>query len=130
MWPKVRISRTRPQESESSQLAPLIRPIARSHYRTQQAREVNHQYLADEIIGHSISRLLPVGDPDELTLMAEPVRRGETIEDFETRSIRQDSRTLEVSLTLSPIRDETGRVVGVLCLGVDVSERNRLIRAE
>src|SRR5687767_11887499 len=65
----------------------------------------------------------------ELTLIAERIRRGETIEDFETRTIRKDGRTLEVSLTLSPIR-ETGRVVGVLCLGVDVSERNRLVRAE
>jgi PAS domain S-box-containing protein len=87
-------------------------------------------YLADEIIGQSISRLLPVGDPDELTLMAERVRRGETIEDFETRSLRKDGRTIEVSLTLSPIRDEIGKVVGVLCLGVDVSEHNRLVRAE
>src|ERR1044071_121133 len=71
-------------------------------------------YLAEEIIRQSVLRILP--DNDELTLMAERVRRGETIEDFETRATRKDGRTIEVSLTLSPIRDEIGKVVGVLCL--------------
>ena len=134
-------------EAECEELSKMLQPevasvlqlAKRGHYCVAPGRydcpmepsaEQLYGYLAEEIMGQSISRLLPGGDSDELTLMAERVRRGETIEDFETRSIRKDGRTIEVSLTLSPIRDEIGKVVGVLCLGVDVSEHRRLVRAE
>src|SRR5262245_7622006 len=87
-------------------------------------------YPAQEIIGQSISRLVPSDDRDQLPLIAERIRRGETIEDFETRRIRKDGQTIDVSLTMSPLRDEIRRIVGVVCLGSDMSERNRLDRAE
>src|SRR5262249_44717115 len=79
-------------------------------------------YPAQEIIGQSISRLVPSDDRDQLSLIAERIRRGETIEDFETRRIRKDGQTIDVSLTMSPLRDEMRRIVGVVCLGSDMSE--------
>jgi PAS domain S-box-containing protein len=87
-------------------------------------------YTAEEIIGQSVSKLMPSDDSDQLLLIAERIRRGETIEDFEVQRVRRDGRTIDVSLTVSPIRDEIRKIVGVLYLGTDISERNRLERVE
>jgi PAS domain S-box-containing protein len=87
-------------------------------------------YPAQEMIGQSSSRLVPLDLRDQLSLIAGRIRRGETIEDFGTRRVRKDGQTIDVSLTMAPLRDEMRQIVGVLCLASDMSERNRLDRAE
>jgi PAS domain S-box-containing protein len=87
-------------------------------------------YTADEIIEQSVSKIMPPGDADHSSLILKRIRQGETIEDFETRWRKKDGRTIDISLTLSPIRDEMRRVVAVLCLGFDISLRSRLLGAE
>jgi len=86
-------------------------------------------YTSKEMIGQSVEKLVPGGNSDQLSLVTE-VRRGKTIEDFETQRKRKDGRMIDVSLVVSPIRDEMGRVVGVLCISLDIGERIRLDRAE
>ncbi|HYR43233.1 MAG TPA: PAS domain S-box protein, partial [Terriglobia bacterium] len=87
-------------------------------------------YTAVETIGESVSRLIPPAETDQWFLIAERIRRGETIEDFETKWIRKNGRLVDLSLRLSPIRDAMRQVAGVLCLGTDITDRKWLERAE
>ena len=84
-------------------------------------------YTSKEMIGQSVEKLVPVGNSDQFSLLAE-VRRGKTIEDFRTQRKHKDGRMIDVSLAVSPIRDQMGRVVGVLCISLDISDRIRLDR--
>lgn len=82
-------------------------------------------YTAEETIGKSIMLIIP---PDlwaeEQELLAR-LRAGERIEHFETVRIARDGRRLEVSLTVSPIRDQSGRIVGASKIARDISERKQ-----
>jgi PAS domain S-box-containing protein len=69
-------------------------------------------WSADEAIGESVEILLPVERPDDFFAEIERVRRGEHIAHYETVRRRKDGRVLEVALSVSPIRDESGRIVG------------------
>jgi PAS domain S-box-containing protein len=82
-------------------------------------------YTAQEIIGRSVLLLIP---PDlhsqEDTILAR-IRAGERIEHFETVRVTKDGRLLEVSLTISPIRDNTGAIIGASKIVRDITERKR-----
>ena len=77
------------------------------------AAEQLYGYTADEMIGRPISMLFPQNRPDELSGIMDRVRRGERIKHFETTRIRKDGSTVEVSISLSPVHDERGQIVGV-----------------
>ena len=84
-------------------------------------------YAAEEIIGRSVSQLIPPDRADEMNLLLEGLlSREELIESFETVRLRKDGKPVYVSLTISSIRDETGRVTGVSSIMQDISERKRL----
>jgi PAS domain S-box-containing protein len=83
-------------------------------------------YAAEEIVGRLISILIPVDRRDELGLILECIQRDETVEPFETVRVRKDGRLVHVSLTLSPITDEAGRITGASAIMQDISERKRL----
>lgn len=80
-------------------------------------------YLAEEMIGKPILILLPPDRKDEETRILERIRRGERIDHFETIRMRKDGRQVYVSVTISPIRDRTGRVIGASKVARDISER-------
>ncbi|HMG76598.1 MAG TPA: PAS domain S-box protein [Pyrinomonadaceae bacterium] len=82
-------------------------------------------YTADEVIGKPISLLIPAERLDEEPSILERIRRGERIEHYETIRRRKDGTLLDVALTVSPIIDERGRVVGASKIGRDISERKR-----
>jgi PAS domain S-box-containing protein len=69
-------------------------------------------YTAAEVIGQPISILIPEDRPDELPAIIERLTRGERIEHFETERVARDGRRLSVSVTISPIRNAAGRIVG------------------
>ena len=87
-------------------------------------------YTAEEVIGHSFSILLSSDAATQFSLISERIRRGETVENLDPHHIGKGGRRVDVSLTQSPIRDGMGRVIGVLSLATDLSERTRLDRAE
>ena len=87
-------------------------------------------FSAEEIIGQSVSKLMPPDEPDQLSRITVRIRQGSTISDFQTHRLRKDGRTVDVSLTLSPIRGDLGDVIGVLCLATDISEHKRLEGSE
>lgn len=82
-------------------------------------------YEPEEIIGQSITRIIPPELHDEEREILAKLRRGERVEHFETTRITKDGRRLAMSLSVSPVRDRTGTVVGASKIGRDVTERKR-----
>jgi PAS domain S-box-containing protein len=85
--------------------------------------ELMFGYKADEIIGHPINKLLPAGRQDEEPRIIEQLLRGERVEHYETVRLRKDGKHLDVSLTVSPIFDANGRIVGVSKISRDITAR-------
>ncbi len=83
-------------------------------------------YSADEAVGKSICLLIPPGRESEEPAILEHLARGE-VERFDTVRRRKDGREVDVSVTSSPVRDATGRVVGISKVARDITDR---IRAE
>jgi PAS domain S-box-containing protein len=83
-------------------------------------------YAPDEMIGRSILKLIPEHlHSDEKTII-ESIRAGRRVEHFETIRLTKDGRLIDVSLTVSPIKDETGQVVGASKILRDISSRKRI----
>jgi PAS domain S-box-containing protein len=82
-------------------------------------------YTADEMIGTSIMRLIPPDRHEEEREILTRIRRGERFDHFETIRLAKDGRQLNVSITISPIKDSTGRVVGASKVARDITERKR-----
>jgi len=87
-------------------------------------------YTAEEMIGKPIAILMPPDHPHEEEQILERIRRGERIEHYETRRRRKDGRIIDVSVTISPIRDRIGRIVGASKIARDITERQRWQQAE
>ncbi|MBI3911017.1 MAG: PAS domain S-box protein [Armatimonadetes bacterium] len=82
-------------------------------------------YSAEEVKGRSISLLILPERPDELPRILERLRRGERIDHYETVRVRKDGQRIYVSLTISPIQDPEGRVIGASTIARDITERRR-----
>ncbi len=82
-------------------------------------------YTAEEMIGKPIMQLIPEGWPDDVLLILDRIRRGELVEHYETRRMRKDGNVLDVSLTVSPIFDAEGVLVGVSKIARDITTRKR-----
>jgi diguanylate cyclase (GGDEF)-like protein/PAS domain S-box-containing protein len=82
-------------------------------------------YSEDEMRGKSISVLVPPGHDDELPEILRRVRSGELTDEHETVRVRKDGTKVDVSLTVSPIRDPSGTVIGASTIARDVSVRLR-----
>ncbi len=86
-------------------------------------------YEAGEAIGQPLSILSPVGEEEEMTAFLARLRRGERVERYETVHRRRDGIPVDVSLSLSPILDESGEVAGVSTIARDITHRKRTERA-
>jgi two-component system, cell cycle sensor histidine kinase and response regulator CckA len=82
-------------------------------------------YSAGEAIGKPVSMLVPSDRPDEIPEMLERLKRGETLDRFETVRVRKDGKEIQIELTISPIRDPLNRVVGASTIGRDISARKQ-----
>ena len=82
-------------------------------------------YSADEAIGQPILMLIPPERHDEETEIIGRIRRGERVEHYETVRRRKDGSEIPVSLTVSPVKDEAGRIVGASKIAHDITERRR-----
>ena len=82
-------------------------------------------YEAEEIVGKSLTLLIPPDRlPEEESILAR-IRRGERIEHYETIRRRKDGSLVDISLTVSPIKDEYDRIVGASKIARDITERKR-----
>jgi PAS domain S-box-containing protein len=94
-------------------------------------------YTAEEVIGRPIIMLLPPERRHEEDTILATLRRGERIAHFETVRVRKDGRRINVSISVSPIRDSTGTIVGAAKIARDIThqkemeaERERLLASE
>jgi len=82
-------------------------------------------YTAEEIIGKPITTIIPLNRRDEETDILSRIRRGERVDHFETVRQRKDGSFIDVSVTISPMRDASGRIVGASKVARDVTDRRR-----
>jgi PAS domain S-box-containing protein len=82
-------------------------------------------YTAAEMTGRHVEVLIPVEDREREAAVLAAVARGERVEQYQTRRVRKDGTTVEVSLTMSPIADRTGAIVGVATVTRDLTDRQR-----
>jgi PAS domain S-box-containing protein len=80
-------------------------------------------YAAHEMIGQSITRLIPPELASEEDAILTRIRAGERIDHFETKRLRKDGDIVDVSLTISPVRDNDGVVFGASHIARDISEK-------
>jgi PAS domain S-box-containing protein len=78
-------------------------------------------YTADEVIGRPISILIPPDRADELPSILSRLARGERIDHYLTKRARKDGQILDISVTISPVQDETGKIVGASAIARDVT---------
>ncbi len=83
-------------------------------------------YSAREAVGQPVSLVIPPDRAAELPMILAALARGERAEHFETVRLTKDGRRLDVSVTVSPIRDSDGRVVGASSVARDITHRNEI----
>jgi two-component system, chemotaxis family, CheB/CheR fusion protein len=82
-------------------------------------------YQADEIVGQGVLKLLPPELRHEEADILRRLRAGQKVDHYETRRQHKDGTAVDVSLTISPIRDAKGRVIGASSIARDISDRKR-----
>jgi PAS domain S-box-containing protein len=85
-------------------------------------------YSAAEAVGQPISLIIPPERPSELPAIMEQLRRGERIDHYETIRVHKDGTRLDVSVSISPIRDDADRIVGAASIGRAITERKHAER--
>jgi two-component system, chemotaxis family, sensor kinase CheA len=84
-------------------------------------------YAADEIIGKSVSLVTPPDRQEELPQILARITAGESVHHYETTRMRKDGTHIEVSVTVSPIRDPNGRIIAASTIVHDITEQKRMI---
>ena len=84
-----------------------------------------YRYSADEAIGQSVSLIIPPDRSKELSDILDSIQHGEPIEHYDTVRVRKDGERIHVSITVSPILDSTGNIVGASAIARDITERKR-----
>jgi PAS domain S-box-containing protein len=87
-------------------------------------------YAAEEAIGRNIMLIIPADRKEEETGILKRIRQGERIDHFETLRLKKDGTLIDLSLTISPVKDDAGHIVGASKVGRDISERKRAEQAE
>jgi PAS domain S-box-containing protein len=80
-------------------------------------------YTAEEAIGQHITLIIPPNRRDEEAMILERLRRGERVDHFDTVRVRKDGTSVDISLTISPVEDPAGRVIGASKVARDITER-------
>ena len=111
------------ESSDDAIVSKSLDGIIRSWNR---AAERMFGYTAQEVVGQSITIIIPEERLDEETGVLERIRAGGKVDHFETVRRHKDGRPIEISLTVSPIRDRRGVIVGASKIARDITEQNRL----
>ncbi len=87
--------------------------------------EALYGYTAEEMIGKPVTTLVPANRPDEFPEIYRESQPLERVERFETIRLRKDETLVEVSLTISPLKDPHGKIIGASTVSFDISKRKR-----
>ncbi|MGD1004941.1 MAG: PAS domain S-box protein [Methanoregulaceae archaeon] len=82
-------------------------------------------YTAKEVIGRSINVLLPPTRADDLPFILKKVQQGVDVERYETERMAKDGKSIWVSLSVSPIKNDAGKIIGAAVIAHDITERKR-----
>ncbi|MBB5440224.1 PAS domain S-box-containing protein [Pedobacter sp. AK017] len=82
-------------------------------------------YSADEMIGQSIMKLIPDDRKEEEPQILSQLRNGNRIENFETKRVTKSGSLIDVSLTISPVRDLNGKIIGVSKIARDITDKKQ-----
>lgn len=82
-------------------------------------------YKPEEIVGKSIDVLMPSEKKSDFTKLIKLLRQGKRVEHYETRRMTKDGRILDVALTVSPLRDKNGTIIGASKIARDITEKKR-----
>ena len=90
------------------------------------AAERLYGYPAEEIVGHSVSLLMPSGRADEMAEILGRFRAGEPVDHYETTRLKKDGTTIAISLTVSPVHDAAGGIIGASSIAHGITESDRV----
>ena len=110
------------EHSDDAILSADLEGIIRSWNR---GAERLYGHSAGEVIGRSIGILVPEGHQDEQPHFLELIRQGQTIENYETVRRRKNGSVLHVSLTVSPVKDSRGSIIGISKVARDITDKVR-----
>lgn len=116
---------------ESSDAAIISKDLGGTVTSWNQCAERIFGYSAEEMVGQPITKIIPPELQDEEEKILATIARGEGISHFETERLTKDGRRIDVSLTISPIRDESGAIVGASKIARDITEtkqKDQLLR--
>ncbi len=83
-------------------------------------------YTEDELIGQPVSILYPPDRADEFRQVTQRLKRGEPVEQHDTVRVRKDGKRIDVSVSVSLVRDSMGRIIGASSIARDITQRKRL----
>jgi len=86
-------------------------------------------YSPEEIIGQHVTKLIPQDRHDEEPQILRRIHQGESVEHFETKRITKDNQILDISLTISPLRDRSGKIIGASKIARDITKQKQTERA-
>jgi PAS domain S-box-containing protein len=89
------------------------------------AAERLYGYTAAEVIDKPIALLVPPDHPDELPSIMNRLKRGERVENFETVRLSKDGRRVDMAVTISPVKNPAGRIIGASTIARDITARKR-----
>jgi PAS domain S-box-containing protein len=82
-------------------------------------------YSAGEVIGKHISMLMPLFLKEDVNRILDRIRRDERVDHYQTRRVRKDGQIIDVSLTVSPVKDGSGRIIGASKIARDITAQKR-----
>ncbi|MDD8017096.1 MAG: PAS domain S-box protein [Bacteroidota bacterium] len=82
-------------------------------------------YTSTEIIGKNVSLLAPSSRKNEVTEILKKIKNGERVQHFETERVRKDGTVISISLTVSPMKDASGKIIGASSISRDITEQKR-----
>jgi diguanylate cyclase (GGDEF)-like protein/PAS domain S-box-containing protein len=110
---------------ENSNDAIISRSIDRTILSWNRAAERMFGYTASEVIGQNMSLIIPAGREEEAARNGALIEKGGVLRDFETVRLAKDARRIDVSLSQSLVKDESGTMLGVAVVYRDISERKQ-----
>jgi PAS domain S-box-containing protein len=93
-----------------------------------QAAEKMFGYTAEEMIGQSIFKLIPPDRTGEESEILEKIKKGELVDHYETKRLTKDRKLIDISLTISPIKDSKGNIIGASKIARDITQTKILER--
>lgn len=82
-------------------------------------------YTPAEIIGHSILKLIPADRKEEEPKILNQLRKGQRVDHFETKRLTKEGQLIDVSLTISPVKDKTGKIIGLSKIARDITDQRQ-----